>query len=83
MYYILLEKDTARVYAAFSAGKDCPLVGNGIVSVDNLPEGNVTEYLYKDGQFIYSPLPPDTKTSLAEQILDLNLRISELELETE
>lgn len=25
--------------------------------VDSIPDGNVTDYLYKNGQYIYAPLP--------------------------
>ena len=27
------------------------------VLVNNLPEGSIADYLYQDGEFIYSPLP--------------------------
>lgn len=27
------------------------------VLVDELPEGNIADYLYRDGQYIYAPLP--------------------------
>lgn len=33
------------------------------VLVDELPEGDISEYLYKDGAYIYDPLPaPDPVT---------------------
>lgn len=27
------------------------------VTVEALPEGNISDYLYQDGEFIYNPLP--------------------------
>lgn len=29
------------------------------VLVDELPEGDISEYLYFDGQYVHDPLPPD------------------------
>lgn len=31
----------------------------GNVLVDELPEGDISEYLYLDGQYVHDPLPPD------------------------
>lgn len=32
----------------------------GAVLVDELPDGNIADYLYKDGAYVYDPLPvPD------------------------
>ena len=32
------------------------------VLVDELPEGNISDYLYADGQYVYEPLPvPEEK----------------------
>lgn len=28
-----------------------------VVQVDELPEGNLAEYVYRDGAFVYEPLP--------------------------
>ena len=33
----------------------------GTVIVDTLPEGNISDYLYRDGEYIYSPLSEDTE----------------------
>ena len=29
----------------------------GSVQVDEIPEGNVADYIYKDGKFVHDPLP--------------------------
>lgn len=30
---------------------------HGMVVVDSLPDGDVTDYLYVDGEYVYDPLP--------------------------
>lgn len=38
--------------------------------VDTLPEGNVNDYLYVNGEFVYDPLPvPDTALTAETNIL--------------
>lgn len=41
------------------------------VVVDNLPEGNVADYRYVDGEFIYDPIPVEEvkETPSAEEVL--------------
>ena len=41
------------------------------VIVDNLPEGNVADYRYVDGEFIYDPIPVEEvkETPSAEEVL--------------
>lgn len=45
------------------------------VLVDELPEGDITEYRYVDGEFIYDPLPkpeaPDPEPTQEERIAEL------------
>jgi hypothetical protein len=37
-----------------------------LIIVDNLPEGNITDYLYFGGEYLYSPLPDNTFLKEAE-----------------
>ena len=45
------------------------------VKVDELPEGNVADYLHVDGEYIYDPLPepelPASNISQEERIAEL------------
>ena len=45
------------------------------VKVDYLPDGDITEYLYIDGEFVYSPLP-EPEPSVEQQIAFLKLELS-------
>lgn len=37
----------------------------GAVLVDELPEGNLSDYLYKDGKFVHDPLPEPKAITVA------------------
>ena len=45
------------------------------VLVDKLPEGDISDYLYQDGAYIYDPLPepeePEPTASLESRVTDL------------
>ena len=45
------------------------------VTVDELPEGNVANYLYVDSEYIHDPLPepeqPDVEVTLARRVEEL------------
>ena len=48
--------------------------------IDTLPDGNVNDYLYVNGEYIYDPLPvPPTPTPepTADEILDVLLGVEE------
>lgn len=45
------------------------------VLVDTLPDGNITDYLYQDGTYIYNPIP-EAEVSVEEQISDLKAELS-------
>lgn len=54
MYYLNLDKKTNRVLSA-------SLLFNGTsmpesTEVDSLPDGNLYDYLYINGEFVYSPI---------------------------
>ena len=48
--------------------------------VDALPEGDVLDYLYKDGAYVYDPLPkpdPPAPEPTADEILNILLGVIE------
>lgn len=68
-YALKLAEDGRILSATFAkyAGSDAALV-------DELPEGNVADYLYVAGEYIYDPLPePETPATPTqeERIADL------------
>lgn len=54
---------------------------DGMPLVDVLPEGNIYEYLYTDGEYIYDPLPkpedPEVPTSEEVTVADMAIAITE------
>lgn len=59
--------------------------------VDVIPEGDITEYRYENGEFIHDPLPqeeteeeePTVEDDILEMMVDHETRILELELGVE
>lgn len=55
MYALNLDKNTGRILSA------CVVLPNdnydSMPLVDSLPEGNITEFCYINGEFVYKPLP--------------------------
>lgn len=53
------------------------------VIVDKLPEGNMTDYLYIDGEYVYNPLPkpdePDLQPTQEERITALEAQLAAYE----
>ena len=63
-YALNMEKETGRVLSATFAefaGEDMPLV-------KSLPEGDITEYLFINGEYIHSPLPTETVVETPTQL---------------
>ena len=60
MYALNIDKDTNRILSA------CVVLENGnydgMPIVDSLPEGDIADYLYIDGEYVYSPLPEPEPT---------------------
>ena len=50
------------------------------VVVDALPEGDITDYLYMDGQYVYDPLPEPEQPDTPDET-DYEARIVALEEE--
>lgn len=49
------------------------------VLVDELPEGNVADYLYVNGEYVYDPIPvePVEEVATADDILNALLGVTE------
>ena len=78
MYALNLDKETSRILSA------CKVLPNGdyetMVIVDTLPEGDVCDYRYENGAYIYDPLPepePVESEPTAEEILNAMLGVTE------
>ena len=41
------------------------------VLVDKLPDGNISDYLYKNGKFVYDPLPVEPEPETEPTQLDI------------
>lgn len=70
MYALNLAEDGRFLSATYEqyAAPDQPLV-------ETLPDGNLVDYLFKDGAFIHEPLPKEEPVEEP----DLQARIAELE----
>lgn len=86
MKYALNLSEDNRILSACIVLPRGTYVGQPIV--DTLPEGNLPDYLYENGEFIYSPLPKEepcepTTPSLEDRVSILetkvNITISEYE----
>lgn len=74
MKYALNLGENGRVLSATFA----KFAKNGAVLVDNLPD-SITDYLFKDGEFIYSPLPveeEEVKPTTNERLKDLESKFN-------
>ena len=71
MYALNLNKETGRILSATYPEYAAP----DAVFVAALPEGDISDYLYRDGEFIYDPLPvpeePEPTPSQEERIAEL------------
>ena len=84
MYVLNIEQETNRILSAGIMLKP-PI---GAVSVEELPKGNLNEYLYINGNFVHDPLPePEpieprqtTEDLLLEIVADHEYRICLMEL---
>ena len=54
MYYLNLDKETNRVLSASLLYNGASMPGS--TSAEALPDGNLYDYLYVNGEFIYSPI---------------------------
>ena len=77
MYALNLDKETGRILSATFpqyATKDMPIV-------EALPDGDISDFLFVNGEYIYEPLPepePDPEPEpTAEELLDILLGVTE------
>lgn len=54
MCYLNLDKETKRVLSASLLFNGTSMPGS--VEVEALPDGNLYDYLYVNGEFVYSPI---------------------------
>ena len=68
-YALNLSNDNRILSATFSK-----YAGENATLVDNLPDGNITDYLYQDGEYVYSPIPVEENKN--EKIAELKTKLS-------
>ncbi len=76
MYALNIDTDTGRILSATFAKYAAP--SSPIVGV--LPDGNICDYLYVDGSYVFDPLPepqmPQPEPTTEERIADLEEAIA-------
>lgn len=82
MYYLNLDNETNRVLSA--SYLFCNITMPGSVEVESLPEGNLYDYLYVDGEYAYSPVKEASENSASTasesgNTLSLEQRVEKLE----
>lgn len=78
MYVLNIDQETGRI---LSAGI-MPNPPADAVQVETLPDGDITDYLYVDGEYAYDPLPEpeeETKPSNDERITALENQLAAYE----
>ena len=78
MYALNLDKETGRILSA-----TYPRYASAdMVIVDALPDGDIADYLYQDGEYVYAPLPkpdePETPPSLDERVSNVEKDVAAL-----
>lgn len=62
MYALNIDKETGRILSA-TYPQYAPA---DAVIVETLPDGDISHYLYQDGQYIYDPLPAPEEPNTPE-----------------
>lgn len=79
MYILNIDKGTDRILSAYSV-RNPP---KDAIIVNALPDGNLPDYLYKDGEYIYDPLPkteqPKPQPTQEERIKALEAQLAAYE----
>ncbi len=79
MNYALHLADDGRILSATYE----KYAGEGQPIVSSLPEGDISDYLYVGGEYVYSPLPkqeePETKPTQEERISALEAQLAAYE----
>lgn len=80
MYALNIDKETNRILSACVVFENSNYEGMPIV--DTLPNGDITDYLYIGGEYIYSPLPKpepvEETVTEADRLEALEMAIAEL-----
>ena len=76
MYALNIDKETRRILSATYP----QYASADAIIIDALPEGNISDYLYQEGQYIYDPLP-EPEVSETPSTNDYEVRIAALEEE--
>lgn len=88
MIYALNLSDDGRILSAcvvlgWQEGDEMPEIYNGMPVVETLPDGDVTGYLYVDGEYVYDPKPitpvPDPQPTQEERITALEEALTAIE----
>ena len=66
MYYLNLNKKTNRVLSASLLFNETSMPGS--VKAKTLPDGNLYDYLYVNGEFVYSPIKTEKPVKEQEAI---------------
>lgn len=77
MKYAVITVDTSTKRIIKSALYKEP--ENGEIEVDSLPSGNITDYLYENGEYIYSPETPEDPAEI-KQLKEYKISQSKTEL---
>ena len=76
MYALTINADN-RILSACIA---LPATPASLPRVDDLPEGDINDWLFVDNEFVYDPLPrpdPPTPEPTADEIIDALLGVTE------
>lgn len=79
MLVLNIDKETNRIISVMEVSKNA--IYEDMIVVDTLPNGDITDYLYIDGEYIYSPLPkpePTPTITETERLEALEMAIAEL-----
>ena len=79
MYALNLDKKKRILSATYDR-----FATKGQEIVDSLPDGNITDYLYKDGRYVYSPLKKKLEKKdkpIEDRLNDLMRQVQELQAE--
>lgn len=92
MYAIMLAEDghiQFATYPEYATNETAPeddeafipeTLIDGYVLVDALPDGDITDYRYVDGEYVYDPLPPEAEPDAeptTDEILNALLGVTE------
>lgn len=68
MYALKLDENARVIFATWPK-----FAKDGDVLVEEIPEGNIADYRYENGEFVYDPLPetPPEEQTMEERVMQL------------